>query len=200
MREIRTDRPGRIGPLLAAVSAIALATSLLVPPPAVANVRTRPLTGEVHVSLRHGPIDVPAGAPARAAFLSPARIRVAVLYGVREFTSAGSRSWKTPRSLRETRNRILPLEGQVEDEWIAMDKAKHVAFSFLWTLGTQYTAVNKGGLSEHRALPLSVTSGALIGLTKEYYDLRAGPTRFFSTRDLVADAVGIVLAVGVILF
>ena len=80
-----------------------------------------------------------------------------------------------------------------------MDKAKHVAFSFLWTLGTQYVAVNKGRFSEAQALPISIGTSAAVGLSKEYYDLHMGPTRFFSFKDLVADGVGILLATGVIL-
>lgn len=127
-----------------------------------------------------------------------ARIRSAVLYSAGEFSTFRRQSSPSARSVRETAYRTPPLNQQAEDKWFAIDKAKHVAFSFLWTLGTQYTAVNKGGLSEHRALPISVTSSALIGVTKEYYDLKAG-TGHFSRRDLVADAVGILLAVGVIL-
>lgn len=130
---------------------------------------------------------------------SPARMRAAVLYSGGEFSTFRHHPLPSTGRPRETAPRRLPFERRTEDEWIAMDKAKHVAFSFLWTLGTQYVTVNKGGLSEHRALPISVTSSALIGVTKEYYDLRAGPTRLFSVRDLVADAVGILLAAGVIL-
>lgn len=86
-----------------------------------------------------------------------------------------------------------------DDRWLAFDKVQHLTFSFLWTLGTQYVAVNKIALSEHRALPLSITSSAAAGLGKEIYDRQVGPTRYFSPRDLVADAIGIVLAVGIIL-
>jgi len=47
------------------------------------------------------------------------------------------------------------------------------------------------------ALPVSVASGATIGLLKELYDT-SRPGRTASGKDLVADAVGIGLAVGVI--
>lgn len=87
---------------------------------------------------------------------------------------------------------------QPRDRWLAMDKAKHVGGSLLWTLSTQYVLVAKADLSEPHALPWSVVSGAAVGLAKEAYDARYGPTRTFGRKDLVADAVGIALAVGVI--
>ena len=85
------------------------------------------------------------------------------------------------------------------DRWWAMDKAKHVGGSALWTLASQYVLVAKVGASEKTALPWSVASGIAIGLAKEGYDWRLGPTRHFSMKDLVADGVGIALAVGIIL-
>lgn len=105
-----------------------------------------------------------------------------------------------PRDLKgET---VVPggtLEGRRDDPWLAFDKAQHLAFSFLWTLGSQYALVNKASLSEGSALPVSVGVSATVGLAKEYYDWRIGPRRFFSRRDLAADAVGILLATGFIL-
>jgi len=59
--------------------------------------------------------------------------------------------------------------------------------------------VDKAGWSNRTALPVAAGSGAAVGLAKEWVDARHGPTGRFSTRDLVADAAGIVLAVGVIL-
>ena len=85
------------------------------------------------------------------------------------------------------------------DPWWARDKLQHLTFSFLWTLSTQYVLVEKADWSRSAALPAAVGSGATVGLSKELFDWRLGPTRRFSTRDLAADAVGILLAVGVIL-
>jgi uncharacterized protein YfiM (DUF2279 family) len=85
------------------------------------------------------------------------------------------------------------------DRWLAMDKAKHLGGSALWTWSTQYLLVVKAGWTERDALPASVASAAVVGLAKEAYDWRLGPTGHFSRRDLVADAAGIGLAVGVIL-
>jgi uncharacterized protein YfiM (DUF2279 family) len=84
------------------------------------------------------------------------------------------------------------------DRWWAMDKAKHLGGSFLWTLSTQYVLVSKADVSELRALPWSVASGAAIGVAKEAYDWRRGPTRHFSWKDLAADALGVALAAGLI--
>lgn len=101
--------------------------------------------------------------------------------------------------LRETVYRRASFNYGSEDRWLAPDKAKHVGASLLVTLSSQYAFVNKGGWSEHDALPLSVGTGALAGLSKEFYDRHVGPTRHFCLRDLAADAVGILLAVGFIL-
>jgi uncharacterized protein YfiM (DUF2279 family) len=99
----------------------------------------------------------------------------------------------------ETGDTQPSLENRGDDPWFAVDKAQHLAFSFLWTLGTQYAIVNKVGLSERRALPISISVSALVGLAKEMYDLRMGPPHVFSFRDLAANAVGILLATGFIL-
>lgn len=85
------------------------------------------------------------------------------------------------------------------DRWIAMDKAKHLGGSALWTLSAQYVFVVKRDWDRGDALPVSVASAGAAGLAKELYDWRVGAARHFSTRDLVADAAGIALAVGVIL-
>lgn len=83
------------------------------------------------------------------------------------------------------------------DRWMARDKAQHVVFSGLWTLSSQYVFVNKIDLTEDEALPLSVASSASVGVAKELYDA-SRPTGQVSGKDLVANAVGIGLAVGVI--
>jgi uncharacterized protein YfiM (DUF2279 family) len=88
-------------------------------------------------------------------------------------------------------------ESQSRDRWIARDKAKHVAFSALWTLSTQYVLVVKADWRTPDALPASIASGAAVGLAKELYDA-SRPNGSASGKDLVADAVGIGLAVGVI--
>jgi len=83
------------------------------------------------------------------------------------------------------------------DRWLARDKARHVVFSGLWTLSTQYVLVNKADWSEGDALPASIASAASVGLAKELYDA-SRPAEAASGKDLVADAVGIGLAVGII--
>lgn len=94
---------------------------------------------------------------------------------------------------------LASLRPAPRDRWLAEDKAKHLVVSFLWVLGTQYMLVNKADWSEGDALPLSVASGAAAGIAKEWYDWRISSSRYFSRRDLVADAVGLALAAGVIL-
>jgi hypothetical protein len=80
---------------------------------------------------------------------------------------------------------------------IGADKVKHVFATGLWTLSTQYVLVNKAGWTEADALPASIASGATVGILKELYDA-SSHTGEASVGDLVADAVGIGLAVGVI--
>lgn len=83
------------------------------------------------------------------------------------------------------------------DRWLARDKARHVVFSGLWTLSTQYVLVNKADWSKADALPASVASATAVGAAKELYDASRSAGRA-SGKDLVADAVGIGLAVGLI--
>ncbi|MBT8401158.1 MAG: hypothetical protein KJO98_11830 [Rhodothermia bacterium] len=101
-------------------------------------------------------------------------------------------------SLAEGELAQAPSTNQPEDPWIAFDKAEHVTFGFLFTLGTQYVLVNKLSTRERRALPFSVGVAATAGLGKELYDLKYG-SGYFSRRDLIADAAGIALAVVVVL-
>ena len=108
-------------------------------------------------------------------------------------------TWSTWRNTpAETERLRRALKGRPPDAWLGFDKAQHAAFSFLWTLGSQYTLVNKIDVSEGRALPFSVGSGAVLGLAKEVYDARWGRHRYFSYRDLAANAVGLALAAGLI--
>lgn len=86
------------------------------------------------------------------------------------------------------------------DAWLAYDKVQHLTFSFLWTLSSQYALEQKAGWATGRALPLAAGTSAAIGLAKELYDWKVGPRRRFSYRDLVADGVGIVLAIGFIMW
>ncbi len=127
----------------------------------------------------------------------PASARVAILY-VDGFVSGVSPVLR-PAVPVETRSLRLSLKRRPPDRWLGLDKVQHAAFSFLWTLSSQYTLVNKIKVSERRALPFSVGSGVLLGLSKELYDGSTAPRNSFSYRDLAADAFGIALAVGLIL-
>lgn len=147
--------------------------------------------------------------------MSAAQIRAYALYGYRayrpydrndrhdrrvprEFRAISAES-AASRFMRETAHYGEPFYDTTEDRWLGFDKVQHVTFSFLWTLGTQYVAVNKGRFSEAQALPLSIGTSAAIGVSKELYDRHVGRQRFFSYRDLVADGIGILLAAGIIL-
>ena len=77
---------------------------------------------------------------------------------------------------------------------IGFDKIQHAAVSCLLTLSSQYIMVNKSGFDENKALSYSVSSAALVGLTKEIHDLNSEKGHF-NWGDLIANFVGIGLAV-----
>ena len=119
---------------------------------------------------------------ARAALLEAPSLRPVVAQMLRE----------TPAS-RDGLDTIPP-----PDRWLAMDKAKHLGGSFFVVLGGQYVFEEKAALRRGPALALSLSTGAIVGLGKELYDWRLGPSRHFSTKDLAADALGLLLAAGVV--
>lgn len=80
---------------------------------------------------------------------------------------------------------------------IGFDKIKHAAVSCLLTLSTQYIMVNKSGFDENKALSYSVSSSALIGLTKELNDKQTRKIPF-DWGDIIANGVGIAIAVFII--
>lgn len=86
---------------------------------------------------------------------------------------------------------------KIEDEWLAFDKVQHFTFSFLWTLSSQYILVNNMNKYEEGALPFSVVSSLSAGLMKEISDMKKSKG-YFSKKDMVADCLGILLAVVVI--
>jgi uncharacterized protein YfiM (DUF2279 family) len=81
-----------------------------------------------------------------------------------------------------------------EDKWLAFDKVQHFTFSFLWTLSSQYVLVNNMNMYEHDALRCSVMSSLSAGIMKETYDMKQ-PNGYFSNKDMVANGLGILLAV-----
>lgn len=100
--------------------------------------------------------------------------------------------------LRYGPEKVRSVSSPTPDRWWGQDKLQHVVVSSLWTLSTQYVLVNKAGWSKSGALPVSATAAAVVGLAKERYDAsRPGGTA--SAKDLVANAVGIGLGIGVII-
>ena len=85
----------------------------------------------------------------------------------------------------------------VQHKKIGFDKVQHAAVSCLLTLSSQYIMVNKGNVDENEALAYSISSSALIGLTKELNDQQKGK-RPFDWGDMVANGVGIAIAVLII--
>ena len=65
-------------------------------------------------------------------------------------------------------------------------------------LGIQYIAVNKSELDEKKALHISFSSAASLGLLKELND-RKRPGGHFCKRDLIANGLGLVLATAILL-
>lgn len=84
------------------------------------------------------------------------------------------------------------------DEWLGRDKVLHAGGSFLLTLSSQYVLVDKGDLSNGRALPLAAGAALSLGVLKEVLDSRRARHPLFSWRDLVADALGVAAAAAVV--
>lgn len=92
-----------------------------------------------------------------------------------------------------------PIAGPARaDEWIARDKALHLGASFLLTLSGQYVLVDKAGLPNGDALPVSAGTALALGLVKEVADARRPRDPHFCWRDLAADAAGVLLAAAVV--
>ena len=85
---------------------------------------------------------------------------------------------------------IIPRRQAEPDRWFAMDKFWHVSASFVTVGATYHLCANRLDMSPPwpTACALGATSG--VGVAKEFYDL-AGPTHYFSWKDLAADAFGI---------
>lgn len=77
------------------------------------------------------------------------------------------------------------------DRWLGRDKAQHFLASALIATAAQYVLVNKLGVPERRALPVSLVLSAQAGLAKETLDAYRVGGSGFSVRDLVWDGVGI---------
>ena len=86
---------------------------------------------------------------------------------------------------------------KIEDEWLAFDKVQHFTYSLLLTLSTQYVLVNNMNMKEEDALPFSIISSLSAGIMKERLDMKK-PKGYFSKKDMVANCLGILLAVVVI--
>ena len=84
------------------------------------------------------------------------------------------------------------------DGWLTRDKQLHFGVSFLLTLSGQYVLTTKGELSEGEALPVAAGAALSIGLLKEVMDSRRALYPHFCPRDLAVDALGVLLAAGLI--
>lgn len=83
------------------------------------------------------------------------------------------------------------------DPWFGKDKADHLMLSTALTATQYYALHHELEMSSRRSLQAAVVSTALIGVAKEIYDATARK-RFASKKDLIADVLGIALAVIVI--
>ena len=82
---------------------------------------------------------------------------------------------------------------------IGFDKIQHAAVSCLLTLSGQYILENKSGFDENEALTYSISSSAILGLTKELNDMKSRQ-RPFDWGDMIANVVGIGIAVLIIAY
>lgn len=87
---------------------------------------------------------------------------------------------------------------KIVDPWLGFDKVQHFTFSFLWTLSSQYILENKIEIHDNNAIYLSCGSAFSAGLLKEFHDQQKRHG-FFSKRDLIANSLGILCAITVIM-
>lgn len=80
------------------------------------------------------------------------------------------------------------------DPWIAKDKAQHFLGSFIATGVSTLSLQRFTDLNKEKSLHLGVSFSFTLGLGKELYD-STKKNNFFSYKDLIADLLGIGLAV-----
>jgi len=80
---------------------------------------------------------------------------------------------------------------------IGYDKIQHIAVSCMLTLSSQYIMEDKSGFDKNKALSYSISSAALVGLTKELNDKQTRNIPF-DWGDMIANGVGIAIAVLII--
>ena len=88
-------------------------------------------------------------------------------------------------------------EPVLKDDWIAIDKVQHFSYSLLISLGCQYILVNKMNNTEKSSLPISSAFSFSAGLLKELNDQK-GKNGYFSSKDMIANFGGIIVAAIVI--
>ncbi len=71
-----------------------------------------------------------------------------------------------------------------------MDKFWHFSASFVTVGAAYHFGANRVRLSEPWPTGLALGGTLTLGVSKEFYDL-AGPSRHFSWKDLVVDALGV---------
>lgn len=91
----------------------------------------------------------------------------------------------------------VKLALRANDPWLGKDKADHLMLSSALTAAQYYALHREAEMSSRRSLQAAVISTAAIGIAKEIYDATARK-RFASKKDLIADVLGIALAVIVI--
>ncbi|MBC8042862.1 MAG: hypothetical protein IAF08_05400 [Rhizobacter sp.] len=83
------------------------------------------------------------------------------------------------------------------DAWLGEDKVKHFGASFLIALAAKYLAA-KINLDEDASTAAAIGTAAMLGFAKEVAD-DLNPANIFSPKDLLADGLGILLAIFVML-
>ena len=92
---------------------------------------------------------------------------------------------------------IAEKKPEIKDDWIAIDKVQHFSYSLLISLGCQYVLVNKMNNTEKSSLPISSAFSFSAGLLKELNDQK-GKNGYFSSKDMIANLGGIIIAAIVI--
>jgi len=80
------------------------------------------------------------------------------------------------------------------DQWFGDDKIRHAAGSLILTTLSAQIAMRKFDASQSGGIRIGAGITLGLGLLKETYD-QTRPDNFFSTKDLLADIVGITIGI-----
>jgi uncharacterized protein YfiM (DUF2279 family) len=84
-------------------------------------------------------------------------------------------------------NLVFAQTAVTGDSWFGIDKLKHFFLSAFAT-SVSFSALQAAGANRNTAMAGAIGASAVLGISRELYNLRT--TKVFSFRDLTWDAIG----------